>query len=460
MVAGAAQQTEAMSRRSSKNSRAGAALLAASAVGAVNTWNARKPLSRSGWSGVAAFFAGWLTSELPWHAVGAQAIGTAGFARKGALGSRAGRAALGLSAASWVTLVTLDRQARKAGPIFDTAIEDAFAPFRADPATTDMIAAAEPVEITRKRIAMGPFTQYRRRYVRRGDGNLSYGDAGRRNRFDIWRSADLRADANAPVLLQVHGGAWVVGNKQQQATPLMAHLCDRGWVCVSINYRLSPRATWPDHIVDVKRAIAWIKANIADYGGDPDFVAITGGSAGGHLSSLAALSPNEPRFQPGFESADTSLVAAVPFYGAYDFTNRDRTGRQDMAEFVAERVVKLPLDKHRDVFDLASPMSWVNADAPPMFMVHGTNDSLIPVEQGRSFVAMLRAVSRNPVAYAELPGTQHAFEVFDSPRTLLSAAAVTRFLETVRRMRRPGPSQAAEPASAATESDRAPAPTR
>jgi len=98
----------------------------------------------------------------------------------------------------------------------------------------------------------------------------------------------------------------------------------------------------------------------------------------------------------------------------------------------------------------------VNADAPPMFMVHGTNDSLVPVEQARSFVAMLRAVSRNPVAYAELPGTQHAFEIFDSPRTMLSAAAVTRFLETVRQSRR---TSSDATASAADPSDRVPVPT-
>ena len=82
-------------------------------------------------------------------------------------------------------------------------------------------------------------------------------------------------------------------------------------MCVSINYRLSPRSTWPDHIVDVKHAIAWVQANIAEYARDPDFIAITGGSAGGHLSSLAALTANDPTFQPGFEDVDTRVQAAA-----------------------------------------------------------------------------------------------------------------------------------------------------
>ena len=79
------------------------------------------------------------------------------------------------------------------------------------------------------------------------------------NLADIWRRRDLPRDGKAPVLLQVPGGAWAIGMRRPQAYPLMSHLADRGWVCVSIDYRVSPRHTWPDHIVDVKRALAWIK---------------------------------------------------------------------------------------------------------------------------------------------------------------------------------------------------------
>ncbi len=103
----------------------------------------------------------------------------------------------------------------------------------------------------------------------------------------------------APVLLQIHGGAWVIGNKDQQGMPLMYHLADKGWVCVAINYRLSPRATWPDHLVDCKRALAWIREHIAEYGGDPDYVVVTGGSAGGHLTAMMGLTANDPAYQPG-----------------------------------------------------------------------------------------------------------------------------------------------------------------
>lgn len=138
----------------------------------------------------------------------------------------------------------------------------------------------------------------RRRYVETTNV-VCYGPYGRANLADIWRRRDLPRDAKAPVLVQVPGGAWVLGWRRPQAYPLMSHLAARGWVCVSLNYRVSPRHTWPDHIVDVKRALAWVKENIAAYGGDPNFVAISGGSAGGHLCALAALTPTIRDFSPG-----------------------------------------------------------------------------------------------------------------------------------------------------------------
>jgi acetyl esterase/lipase len=201
---------------------------------------------------------------------------------------------------------------------------------------------------------------------------------------------------------------------------------------VAINYRLSPRAQWPDHIVDVKRALAWTKANIAEHGGDPSFVAITGGSAGGHLAALAALTPDGLGFQPGFEDADTSVAAAVPFYGVYDFTNRDRTAGHALVPFLERRVMRSRLADNWVVWDEASPLSHVRPDAPPFFVLHGANDVLVPVEQARSFARALRAASRNPVAYAELPRAQHGFDVLPSVRVHHTVRAVERFLAVVR----------------------------
>ena len=218
--------------------------------------------------------------------------------------------------------------------------------------------------------------------------------------------------------------------KEEQAKPLMYHMAQRGWLCVAINYRLSPKAAFPAHIIDVKKAIAWIKQHVTDYGGNPDYIAITGGSAGGHLSSLAALTPSRAEWQPGFESVDTTVQAAVPFYGVYDFLDRNNIRPEmSMASLLMDKVLQCSEEENPALWEAGSPFSHIGTDAPPMFVIQGTHDSLVWVEEARAFVAALQAQSKQPVAYAELPGAQHAFEIFHSVRTDHTVNAVGHFLE-------------------------------
>ncbi len=398
-----------------------------SALGAVNTANVYRPLAHNGAASLPAFTSGWLTSEMPLQTIAWQALATGLHARKGALRSRAGKLALGLNLASWAVLVAMHREAIKAGEVLERALVDELGANYRD-RVVDLLPVPPDTPLTKLELAL-PRRGSRRRYATAR--NLSYGEYGRRNQLDVWRRADLDPNGKAPVLLQVHGGAWVMGSKQGQAYPLMAHMAEQGWVCVAVNYRLSPRSSWPDHIVDVKRAIGWIKEHIAEHGGDPGFVAVTGGSAGGHLSSLAGLTANDPAFQPGFEEVDTTLQAAVPFYGVYDFTNRDENGRADMLEFLESQVMKSTLADNRELWEQASPMHRVHADAPPFFFVHGDNDVLAPVEPARTIAELLRKESNNPVVYAELPRAQHAFDVFNSVRTHATVRAVEWFLAVV-----------------------------
>ena len=96
-------------------------------------------------------------------------------------------------------------------------------------------------------------------------------------------------------MIFVPGGAWIHGGRQLQGYALMSHLAQQGWVCLSVNYRVSPHNRWPQHITDVKTAIAWARANVDRFGGDRNFVAIAGCSAGGHLSALAGSDAQRPR---------------------------------------------------------------------------------------------------------------------------------------------------------------------
>lgn len=399
--------------------------LAVAAVTAASTLNGYRPLARKGYPSVFAFGFGLVVSEFPLQTLASQ---LGGLALTGRRLTRPVRMIAWVAAAlSAMGLLNFNRAGHKAAEPLTEALDSGLgADRRRDSAGLWRQPAGGGTAKTPGAVRM---MRIYRDYAH--DGDISYGEFGSANKLDIWRRPNLDRHGKAPVLFQIPGGAWVTGNKRGQAHPLMSHLAELGWICVAINYRHSPRNTWPDHIVDVKRALAWVKAHIGEYGGDPDFIAITGGSAGGHLSSLAALTPNDARYQPGFEDVDTRVQAAVPFYGVYDFTRFDDAMHPSMPELLEQMVIKQPQKTSFETYFEASPVNHISADAPPFFVLHGTNDSLVPVEQARAFVAKLRDVSTQPVVYAELPFAQHAFDMFGSARAAHAAVAVEQFLAEV-----------------------------
>jgi acetyl esterase/lipase len=399
--------------------------LAVAALTAASTLNGYRPLARKGYPSIFSWAFGLVVTEFPLQTLVSQVVGLLLTARR--LTRPVRRTAWIVAGLSALGLLNFNRAGHQASAPLTAALDDGLGPHRRT--NSDGLWRRPAGDGTAKTPGALRMLRIYRDYAH--DGDISYGEYGGANYLDIWRRPDLDRNSKAPVLFQIPGGAWTTGNKRGQAHPLMSHLAELGWVCVAINYRHSPRNTWPDHIVDVKRALAWVKAHIAEYGGDPDFVAITGGSAGGHLSSLAALTPNNPRFQPGFEDADTRVQAAVPFYGVYDFTRFEDAMHPSMPELLEQMVVKQRLSTNRQPYVDASPVIYVSADAPPFFVLHGRNDSLVPVEQGRGFVERLREVSTQPVVYTELPFTQHAFDIFGSARAAHAAVAVEQFLAEI-----------------------------
>lgn len=286
-----------------------------SLAGLATTLNGYRPLTKHGYPSLYVFAFGLFASELPLQLIAGQSATLAAVSRW--LPPRARWFGWLVSALSWLGLLGLNHLGRTANRTLTAELDAGLGAHRRPDGRDIWQRPGTDGEIAKAPGLVRTLRAYRDYAT---DADIPYGEYGGRNTLDVWRHRDLPRDGRAPVLLQVPGGAWMVGSKRGQAHPLMSHLVERGWVCVSINYRLSPRSTWPDHIVDVKRALAWTKAHIADYGGDPDWIAVTGGSAGGHLCALTALTAGDPRFQPGFADADTSVRAAVPFYGIYDFT--------------------------------------------------------------------------------------------------------------------------------------------
>jgi acetyl esterase/lipase len=259
-------------------------------------------------------------------------------------------------------------------------------------------------------------------------GVVFHSEEKRRVRLDIYRpSTGVPDGKRLPALIQVHGGGWILGSRSEQGIPLLNHMAANGWIGFNVDYWLSPRATLPEHVIDVKRAIAWVREHADELGVDPDRIAITGGSAGGHLTALAALTPGDRSLQPGFEEADTSVMAAVPFYGIYDFQALDVYAY--LRDWLFEKVVlKATIEEAPELYRDVSPAHRVNEDAPPFLVFHGDQDSLVPVEDARAFTKKLEGVSRNPVLYVEMPGAEHAFDIFPSLRTARVVEGIERFL--------------------------------
>ncbi|MEX2654393.1 MAG: alpha/beta hydrolase fold domain-containing protein [Acidimicrobiia bacterium] len=245
---------------------------------------------------------------------------------------------------------------------------------------------------------------------------------------DFYRSSDLSSGSSYPTLVYLHGGSWTGGDPHAQSRPLIHHLAKDGWVVATVGYPLSPKATFPDHLIGVKEALAWLRTEGAEHGVDPLRMAIAGGSAGGHLAALAALTPNRPEYQPSFEDVDTSVTACVTLYGIYDFLNRNRT-RRDWP-LIPNIVMKADPVLDEAKFRAASPLDQVGADAPPFLVIHGTHDSLVPPGEARAFVEALRTNSRSDVRYLEVEGAQHAFDAVNSLRSRRVAAVAADFLAT------------------------------
>jgi acetyl esterase/lipase len=405
-----------------------------SVLGAALTANGLKPIPRTSPLAIPSFFAGWLTTECAPQNLAITAAVTASYvgtkrSRKHPL-DRNDKIALGLNGASAVGLGVLIAQALRVRGIVETALTDGLGDAyvaRRDPAPNKADLTTPWRQVLRPWQTTHPDVQR--------TTNLTYaeptkGAKRRRNLLDVYSPRE--PGKKRPVVLQIHGGGWVIGEKEQQGLPLMNYLAARGWVCVAPNYPLSPRSTWPEHLIACKQALAWIRENIEEYGGDPDFIAVTGGSAGGHLSAMVGLTANDPQYQPGFEQVDTTVAACVPFYGVYDLANvlNNKASEREYKFFLAPTLFK---SRDRELARSASPLTLARPDAPPFFVIHGAHDSLVDVAEARELVARLRDVSTSDVVYAELPGAQHAFDVFASIRGAHVIRGVERFLRNAHR---------------------------
>src|SRR5262249_34966184 len=156
--------------------------------------------------------------------------------------------------------------------------------------------------------------------------------------------------------------------KKREARPLIGHLVGHGMVCVSANYRLQPQVRYDDQLDDARAAIEWVRSHAREYGGDPERIFLIGSSPRAYLSVDAV------------HAGTTGIAGIVGRYGYYGDLMSDRP-------------------------------------QPPMLVIHGGNDLLVPPEHARAFVDRMRAGSTSPTTYVELPGAHHDFDLYESIRS-------------------------------------------
>ncbi|MDN5744137.1 MAG: alpha/beta hydrolase [Nocardioidaceae bacterium] len=338
------------------------------------------PVARMSW------LFGFLINEMPFLGIYYLVASTGLAAAEGDLDSRAGKITAGLA------VITIAGLAVSAwwGVRSDRAVEHALEQGLGT-AWRDRVTAHLRDHRPWIRILLTPFVRSRHDVERIKD--ISYGAGGRRNLLDVYRRRDV--PQHAPVLIYFHGGGFTSGKKSHEARPLLTRLASQGWVCISANYRLRPQVQFPDHQIDAKRVIAWVGEHGQTYGADPSRLFVAGSSAGANIAGLCALTPNDPMFQPGFESVDTTVSGGILLYGYYGhYFGEEPDGPAPELQ----------------------PQGYVDKAAPPLFIAHGTSDGWGTVEGARHFANRLRRAADNTVVYAELPGGQHSFDLFHSPR--------------------------------------------
>ncbi len=214
-----------------------------------------------------------------------------------------------------------------------------------------------------------------------------------------------------PLVIYIHGGGWVGGHTRQAGAlanfpEVLASLAAEGFVVASLEYRLSGEAPFPAQLQDVRAAIRFLKANAAKYGIDPARVGLWGGSAGGHLAALGALSCGAPGFDATPQPAGSECVqAAAIWYGVFDFAPIvARSEGAPVALLGCAKAADCPADRVRAV----SPLTYLDPSDPPFLLIHGQDDRAVSVTQSNDAFARMKAAGLT-VDEIVIPGVDHSF---------------------------------------------------
>lgn len=238
---------------------------------------------------------------------------------------------------------------------------------------------------------------------------IEYGNVqGRSLQLDLYQPAGL--EGRVPGLIFIHGGAWSGGSREMYRYYTL-RFAQRGYVAATISYRLSGEAPFPAAVEDAKCAVRWLRANAATYHVDPDKIAVIGGSAGGHLALMVGYSAGVPELegQGGHAGVSSRVAAVVDLYGPYDLTTEFARKAGPVKRFLGGKTY----EEAPELYLRASPKHYLQKDAPPTLILHGTIDDVVPIDQSDALAARLAELGV-PYVYDRLTGWPHTMDLAES----------------------------------------------
>jgi acetyl esterase/lipase len=210
----------------------------------------------------------------------------------------------------------------------------------------------------------------------------------------------------APVAVWVHGGGWTSGSKLGgTGFADVPELVSRGYLVVSVDYRLAPQYKWPAQIQDVKCAIRFLRANAARFNLEPNKMGAWGGSAGGHLVALLGTADASAGFEGsgGYEDQSSRIQAVVDMFGPADLPQLFRGFTGGIVSQVFGNV------NGTDILQRASPTTFATQDDPPFLILQGDRDTVVPPSQSQTLYERIKAAGI-PATLVMVKNAEHSFD--------------------------------------------------
>ncbi|HUI32976.1 MAG TPA: alpha/beta hydrolase [Dysgonamonadaceae bacterium] len=233
--------------------------------------------------------------------------------------------------------------------------------------------------------------------------NVEYKNVyGKSLQIDLYKPKN--AGEPLPLLLFIHGGGWKSGKRSDYMVYLIS-FAEKGYMTGTVSYRLKRDSIYPASVEDVSDAVEWVFKNGENFGYDPHRVALIGGSAGAHLSMLAAYGWRDSRSQMDSIANNNQIKAVVDIYGPVDLTDDYAQTQPLVTGFMGHSYREKP-----ELYKEASPITYLSKSAPPTLILHGTSDKLVPIHQSDTLKSRLDELEV-PCEYYKLPFWPHAMDI-------------------------------------------------